>query len=48
MSASNTGSNTIFTAACTIRSRTEGMDKGRISAVSPDFGINTRRAGNGR
>ena len=48
ISASNTGSSTILHAACTIRSRTEGIDNGRISAVFPDFGISTRRAGNGR
>ena len=30
MSASNIGSSTIFTAACTIRSRTEGIDNGRM------------------
>jgi hypothetical protein len=48
MSASNTGSSTILSAACTIRSRIEGIDSGRISAVSPDFGISTRLAGSGR
>ena len=46
-SASKTGSSTIFAAACTIRSRTGGIDSGRCSAV-PGFGIITRRAGNGR
>jgi hypothetical protein len=47
MSASKIGSSTIFTAACTIRSRTEGIDSGRCS-VLPSLGMNTRRAGNGR
>jgi hypothetical protein len=46
-SASKIGSSTIFTAACTIRSRTEGIDSGRRSSL-PGFGMNTRRAGNGR
>jgi hypothetical protein len=46
-SASKTGSSTIFTAACTTRSRTEGIDNGLRSSV-PGFGMNTRRAGNGR
>jgi hypothetical protein len=46
-SASNTGSMTIFTAACTIRSRTAGIDNGRCSH-EPGLGIHTRRAGNGR
>ena len=46
-SASKTGSSTIFTAACTMRSRTVGIDSGRRSAV-PGFGMSTRRAGNGR
>ena len=46
-SASKTGSSTIFTAACTMRSRTEAIDSGRRSAV-PRFEMNTRRAGNGR
>ena len=45
--ASKTGSSTIFTAACTIRSRTAGIDNGR-PASPPGFGINTRRAGSGR
>ena len=31
MSASKIGSSTIFTAACTIRSRTDGIDNGRCS-----------------
>ena len=34
MSASKIGSSTIFTAACTIRSRTAGIDNGRCSAVA--------------
>src|SRR4029077_19075879 len=38
---------TIFTAACTIRSRTGGIDNGRCSVV-PGLGISTRRAGSGR
>jgi hypothetical protein len=46
-SASKTGSSTIFTAACTIRSRTGGIDSGLCSVV-PGFGMNTRRAGSGR
>ena len=33
MSASKIGSSTIFTAACTTRSRTLGIDSGRRSAV---------------
>ena len=48
-SASKTGSSTIFTAACTIRSRTGGIDNGLCSpAGAPGFGISTRRAGSGR
>lgn len=47
MPASKTGSSTIFTAACTIRSRTAGIDSGR-SSLPPGFGMNTRRVGNGR
>jgi hypothetical protein len=46
-SASKTGSSTIFTAACTIRSRTAGIDNGLCSSV-PGLGIYTRRAGSGR
>ena len=46
-SASKTGSSTIFTAACTIRSRTGGIESGRCSEV-PGLGISTRRAGSGR
>ena len=46
-SASKTGSSTIFSAACTIRSRTAGIDSGLFSAV-PGLGISTRRAGSGR
>jgi hypothetical protein len=45
--ASKTGPGTIFTAACTMRSRTAGIDSGLISAV-PGLGISTRRAGSGR
>ena len=42
-------SSTIFAAACTIRSRTAGMDSGLCSpAGAPGFGISTRRAGSGR
>ena len=41
-SASKTGSSTIFTAACTIRSRTAGIESGLCSVV-PGFGMNTRR-----
>jgi hypothetical protein len=47
MSASKIGSSTILTAACTIRSRTEGIDSGRCSLL-PGLGMNTRRAGSGR
>ncbi|MDF3142082.1 MULTISPECIES: hypothetical protein [unclassified Streptomyces] len=43
MPASKTGSSTIFNAACTIRSRTEGIDNGLCSAT-PGFGMNTQRA----
>lgn len=39
MSASKIGSSTIFAAACTIRSRTEGIDNGRCS-VPPGSGMN--------
>ena len=46
-SASKTGSSTIFAAACTIRSRTAGIESGLCSSV-PGFGMNTRRAGIGR
>jgi hypothetical protein len=49
MSASKTGSSTIFSAACTTRSRTAGIDNGLCSpAGAPGLGMNTRRAGNGR
>ena len=47
-SASKTGSSTIFTAACTIRSRTEGIDSGLCSPAFPAWGYSTRRAGIGR
>ena len=47
MSASKIGSSTILTAACTIRSRTVGIDNGRCSLL-PGLGMNTRRAGSGR
>ncbi len=47
MSASKTGSSTIFTAACTMRSRTDGIDSG-LNPLLPGLGMNTRRAGNGR
>src|SRR5664279_1800051 len=46
-SASKIGSSTILIAACTMRSRTTGIDSGLFSAV-PGFWMNTRRAGNGR
>ncbi len=47
MSASKIGSSTILVAACTMRSRTIGIDNGRRS-FEPGFGMNTRRAANGR
>jgi hypothetical protein len=47
MSASKIGSSTILTAACTIRSRTVGIDSGRCSD-DPGLGMNTRRAGSGQ
>ena len=47
MSASKIGSSTIFTAACTIRSRTDGIDNG-LNSLLPGLGMNTRRAGGGR
>ena len=47
-SASKTGSSTIFTAACTIRSRTGGIENGRCSPRTPGFGMKTLRAGSGR
>ena len=47
MSASKIGSSTILAAACTIRSRTVGIDSGRRSLL-PGLGMNTRRAANGR
>ncbi len=46
MSASKTGSSTVFTAACTTRSRTAGIESGLISAW-PGLGMYTRRAGSG-
>ena len=46
-SASKTGSSTIFTAACTIRSRTAAIASG-LRSVLPGLGISTCRAGNGR
>ena len=49
MSASKTGSSTIFTADCTIRSRTAGIDSGLCAPSGlPGLGISTRRAGSGR
>jgi len=45
-SASKTGSSTIFTAACTIRSRTAAIASG-LRSVLPGFGISTLRAGSG-
>ena len=42
-SASKTGSSTIFTAACTIRSRTAEMASGRYSSFRPGLGISTPR-----
>jgi len=47
MSASKTGSSTIFTAACTTRSATEGIESG-LRSDEPGLGMNTRRAGSGR
>jgi len=47
MSASKTGSSTIFTAACTTRSATEGIESG-LCSDEPGLGMNTRRAGSGR
>ena len=47
MSASKIGSSTIFTAACTTRSATEGIDSG-LCSDDPGLGMNTRRAGSGR
>jgi hypothetical protein len=41
------GSMTIFTAACTMRSRTAEIDSGRRSH-EPGFGMNARRAGSKR
>jgi hypothetical protein len=46
-SASKTGSSTIFTAACTIRSRTAAIASG-LRSLLPAFGISTLRAGSGR
>jgi hypothetical protein len=46
-SASKSGSITVFRAACTIRSRTVGIESGRRSC-EPGFGMKTRRAGSGR
>ena len=46
-SASKTGSSTIFTAACTIRSRTAEIASG-LRSVLPGLGISTFRAGSGR
>ena len=46
-SASKTGSSTIFTAACTIRSRTAAIASG-LRSVLPGLGISTFRAGSGR
>jgi hypothetical protein len=48
MSASKIGSITVFTAACTMRSRTAGIDSGRCSSGRPGFGMKTRRAGSAR
>ena len=39
MSASKTGLSTIFTAACTIRSRTGGIESGLCSSRTPGFGM---------
>jgi hypothetical protein len=39
MPASKTGSSTIFTAACTIRSRTGGIESGLRSSRTPGLGI---------
>jgi hypothetical protein len=38
---------TIFSAVCTMRSRTAGIDSGLCSDV-PGLAMNTRRAGNGQ
>ena len=46
-SASKTGSSTIFTAACTIRSRTAEIASG-LRSLLPGLGISTFRAGSGR
>jgi hypothetical protein len=48
ISASTIGSSTIFSAACTIRSATAGIDSGRCSDGEPGLGIHTRRAASGR
>jgi hypothetical protein len=45
--ASKIGSMTIFSAVCTMRSRTAGIDSGLCSGV-PGLAMNTRRAGSGR
>jgi len=39
---------TILVAACTTRSRTEGIDNGLCSSGLPGFAMNIRRAGSGR
>jgi len=46
-SASKIGSITVLSAACTILSRTVGIESGRRSR-EPVFGMKTRRAGSGR
>ncbi len=46
MSASKTGSSTIFNAACTTRSRIDGIERG-LCSNRPGFGMYTRRAGIG-
>jgi hypothetical protein len=47
-SASKIGSMTILVAACTMRSRTAGIDSGLCSSGLPGFEMNTRRAGSAR
>jgi hypothetical protein len=47
MSASKIGSITVFRAACTMRSRSAGIDSGRRSSL-PRLEIKTRRAASGR
>jgi hypothetical protein len=46
--ASKMGSRTIFAAVMTTRSRTVGMESGRVSPGRPGLGISTRRSGEAR